>query len=272
MRTRSPFPGMDPWLEAHWGDIHHRIVLYACDQIESRLPEGLFAAVEETVTIADVPGERIHLRPDVAAFESPSDQHTVARAAPAESDVAIAEPLRIHILPQPIIEGHIEIRQLGGAGALVTAIEVISRTNKLDRREREAYESKRKAYYAAGVNVVEIDLLRAGATLLDFSMEYLKDEELTPYTACAYRAPRAGKNWVAEYYPLPFRNRLPAIRIPLRPTDPDVVLDLQAPIDEAYRKGRYGSRIDYSKPPRPALSPEDAAWAAEMVKKAEAQR
>ncbi len=32
----SPFPGMDPYLEAHWGDIHHRIVNYACDAIQDQ--------------------------------------------------------------------------------------------------------------------------------------------------------------------------------------------------------------------------------------------
>lgn len=272
MPSRSPFPGMDPWLEAHWGDIHHSLVQYARDQLADRLPEELFAAVEETVTIADAPGERTQMRPDVAAFESPADRGEVARRTHSDSGVAIAEPLRIHIFPQPMVEGHIEIRQLGGDGALVTAIEVISRTNKLDRREREAYESKRKAFYAADVNVVELDLLRAGTPLLDFSMEYLKDEELTPYTACAYRAPGVRDYWVAEYYSLPLRQRLPAIRIPLRRVDADVILDLQALIDAAYRNGRYGGRIDYAKPPRPPLSPEDAAWAAEMFKKAEAHR
>jgi hypothetical protein len=27
----SPFPGMDPYLERHWGDILQRIVTYTCD-------------------------------------------------------------------------------------------------------------------------------------------------------------------------------------------------------------------------------------------------
>lgn len=25
----SPFPGMDPHLEAHWGNVHHRLITYA---------------------------------------------------------------------------------------------------------------------------------------------------------------------------------------------------------------------------------------------------
>ena len=69
-----------------------------------------------------------------------------------------------------------------------------------------------------------------------------------------------------EYYPLPLRERLPRLAIPLRATDPDVILDLQQPIDRAYAMGRYGMRLDYAAlPPGPPLPPEDAAWAAERV-------
>ena len=46
---KSPFPGMDPYLEAHWGDIHQRIVLYAADQLQGQLPSDLRARVEERV-------------------------------------------------------------------------------------------------------------------------------------------------------------------------------------------------------------------------------
>ena len=31
----SPFPGMDPFLEAHWGDVHARLIVNACNQIQN---------------------------------------------------------------------------------------------------------------------------------------------------------------------------------------------------------------------------------------------
>jgi len=37
---------------------------------------------------------------------------------------------------------------------------------------------------------------------------------------------------------VPLRQRLPAIRVPLRETDADVPLDLQALIEQVYRHGR----------------------------------
>jgi Protein of unknown function (DUF4058) len=48
---KSPFPGMDPDLERHWGDVHQRIVTYACDRLQSRLPEDLRARMQERVYI-----------------------------------------------------------------------------------------------------------------------------------------------------------------------------------------------------------------------------
>ncbi len=33
----SPFPGMDPYFEHHWRDVHHRLVTYSCDQIQTQL-------------------------------------------------------------------------------------------------------------------------------------------------------------------------------------------------------------------------------------------
>ncbi|MBY0523528.1 MAG: DUF4058 family protein [Gemmataceae bacterium] len=33
----SPFPGMDPYLESHWGDVHTKLVTYSGDQLQPQL-------------------------------------------------------------------------------------------------------------------------------------------------------------------------------------------------------------------------------------------
>ena len=43
---KSPFPGMDPFLEARWGDVHTRLTTYACDQLQTQLPPDLRARIE----------------------------------------------------------------------------------------------------------------------------------------------------------------------------------------------------------------------------------
>jgi hypothetical protein len=56
---------------------------------------------------------------------------------------------------------------------------------------------------------------------------------------------------------------LPKIAVPLRPPDPDVLLDLGGVFATAYDRGRYARSIDYAAPlgAGVALSPEDRAWA-----------
>ena len=53
MPDRSPFPGMDPWLEPYWESVHSRIGLDLCDQARRQLPPGLFADIEVTVDILE---------------------------------------------------------------------------------------------------------------------------------------------------------------------------------------------------------------------------
>ena len=48
---KSPFPGMDPYLEEHWRDIHHRFLTYACDELQELLPRDLRARLEERVFV-----------------------------------------------------------------------------------------------------------------------------------------------------------------------------------------------------------------------------
>jgi len=50
----SPFPGMDPYLEAHWRDVHARLTVYAAETLQSVLPPGLKARVEERVVVHDL--------------------------------------------------------------------------------------------------------------------------------------------------------------------------------------------------------------------------
>jgi hypothetical protein len=257
---------MDPWLESHWGDLHHSIIQYSRDLIAEQLPPALFATVEESVYLV-ASGEDIgRVRPDIAMFDS-GRANDVSAGATA-GGAAVAEPIRIRVAEEPVALGHIEIRKLEGDEPLVTAIEVISPTNKLDARNRRRYVQKRDAYYAAGANVVEIDLLRAGEPLIDVPWERVEAHLLTPYKACIRRAPAAGTDQEVEYYALSLKQRLPRLRIPLRQTDDDAILDLQQPIDRAYQMGRYGMRLDYiPPPPGPPLTADDAAWVVQQLQR-----
>ena len=68
-----------------------------------------------------------------------------------------------------------------------------------------------------------------------------------------------------ELWPMELREPLPKIPIPLRQTESDVVLDLQAVFDQAYVNGRYDD-TDYTLAPKPPLSADDAAWADALLR------
>jgi hypothetical protein len=50
---KSPFPGMDPYLEMRWRDVHASLMVYGSEQLNEQLPSDLQALVEENVGIAD---------------------------------------------------------------------------------------------------------------------------------------------------------------------------------------------------------------------------
>src|SRR5580704_261765 len=103
----SPFPGMDPYLEYHWGDIHSGLVIYIREAVAKQLPRGLRARVEERVVMETDDGIAPNpLVPDVRVVEyKPNGSAT---SVPVQG-VALAEPLRVRAVPEPITENFIEI-------------------------------------------------------------------------------------------------------------------------------------------------------------------
>ena len=141
---------------------------------------------------------------------------------------------------------------------MVTVIEFLSPTNKSPGANREQYLRKQRDVSASSANLVEIDLNRFGTHTLAFPMEHIKPRGRTGYMVCVRRATCKHK---AEVYPLPLWQRLPAIRIPLRPKDKDVPLDLQALVEQCYRNGAYDGTLDYSVDPDPPLLGAEKDWA-----------
>jgi hypothetical protein len=149
-------------------------------------------------------------------------------------------------------------------GRVVTAIEFLSPANKVGAVGRDEFRRKQDDFLAAGVNLVEVDLIRSGRHAMAYDPDRLPAAPSEAYAVCVVRG---WKPRLAEVYPLPLRKRLPTIRVPLRKTDGDVPLSLQALIGAAYENGGYDS-LDDTRPPIPDLDPDDAAWADALLKKA----
>jgi hypothetical protein len=144
-------------------------------------------------------------------------------------------------------------------------IEILSLAHKLAGPGQRQYRQKQRELADTGVSLVEIDLLRLGQRVLNVPRPHIPTWVRTTYHACVRRGWRSEQ---CEIYPVPLRKPLPGIRIPLREADEDVRLELQAVLEQAYRKGRYYLTIDYSEPPEPPLSRNDARWASGLIKAA----
>lgn len=247
---KSPFPGMDPFLEAYWPDVHTSLMTYLRNVLQPLLPDGLFARIEESPAIDDEAEARPrNFRTDVlVAHVCPGE------AAPAPAGgVVLLEPDIYQTLEEEV-QRRVEIIDVRGGGHVVTIVEVLSPSNKGEGRA--AYRHKQRLVRNAGIHLVEIDLLRAGEHALAVPRDEIPPHKRTPYNVCLSHAGERGRFRV---WHIGLRQRLPAIPIPLRPGDPEPVADLQPLLDACYRDARYDRLIDYRQALQPPLSEEDAA-------------
>jgi hypothetical protein len=256
---------MDPYLEQYWGDVHHRLCTYACDMLRRGLPPGLIARIDERTIIEDEVGEERTIIPDVRVIERGNPGGGVATAT---ESLAVADPLVIEVDDEPVVEGFVQVIDTRSGGRVITVIEFTSPANKVGKVGREMYLRKQRELVAGGINLVEIDLIRSGPWILRVPEERIPSSRRALYNICVSRGGRMSR---FEVYPVRLQDRLPGIRIPLRRTDPDAALHLQALIDQVYENGSYGYDVDYTQPPRPPLGQPDARWAEEKLKAAGGQ-
>jgi Uma2 family endonuclease len=173
---KSPFPGMDPYLEQHWGDVHHDLITFAQGLLNEQLPPDLRARVEERILL-ELPSENHVYYPDVRVVEH--ERPPGGGAAVAAPDVAMAEPLEVPFI-EPETQGYLEIVESHPKRRVVTVVEVVSPSNKYAGRGRELYEQKQRDLADACISLVEIDLLRAGPHVLQLPLGQYPPAYLTP--------------------------------------------------------------------------------------------
>jgi hypothetical protein len=251
----SPFPGMDPYLEASWGDVHLSLVSGIRDALQSQLPPDLRARSEQQVILETPEGDGPHYRPDTFIETRPL---RVTRSTPRPASPAvIAASYDVDVPELPLTHRWVQILDTSNGNRVVTIIEVLSPSNKAPGSVNRAYLAKLADCAAAGVSVVEIDLVRSvGRGRLPVSQLDLAPELRTPYLAAIRRA------WTPTTWsliPIPLRQSLPVIPVPLRENESEAILALQPLIDYAHSAGRYDD-LDYTQSLTPPLPPADADW------------
>ena len=147
---------------------------------------------------------------------------------------------------------------------MVTAIEILSPSNK-ELSGLEKYMERQKELLAAGVNIVEIDLILQGRHAIRAPLRLIETRHEAHYYICV--SPASDRKFV-NLYPFNLQDKIPAVAIPLPPEDDDVVLDVQPLLDKSYRIGPYDRALDYNAEPPVFLNAKDAKWMDEMLKEA----
>ena len=147
-------------------------------------------------------------------------------------------------------ERWVQIIDTRNGDRVVTVIEILSPTNKRTGPLNARYREKISRFWKAGVNIVEIDLLRSSRGNLKVQWDDLPENRQATYLTCINRASDCD-TW--QCYPMSLRSPLPTIPIPCRETDADVPLPLQRVMDQIYFEGGHYD-IDYSQPPSTRFS------------------
>lgn len=260
----SPFPGMDPFLEAQeWEDFHTRMITLVSDELAPHVRPRYVVRVERRVYLEHVPEEPSHAaRPDVLVLQRVRGQN--APATVAVTTAALEPPFVEAMLPVPEErrEAFLTIRDRGTM-EVVTVIELLSPTNKrMGSDGHREYLAKRISVLCSSAHLVELDLLRGGQRLPTLAPLPTAD-----YYAVVSREHR--RPW-ARIYHWTLRDRLPQIPIPLAGEDADVTLDLQTAFDAAYDRAGYDLSLDYTAPLQPPLTDANAAWVRAVLAKAQA--
>lgn len=266
----SPFPGMDPYLEhPDWfPDLHGSLIIHMKETIQHSLPESYSARSGYHFWLE---AARRTMQPDVdlvrvAGRPRRRDRGGVVLAEPRPTGPLV---IAVDTIDQgPTRQSFIEIRRRRGKEVrLVASIEILSPSNKkAGHTAREQYLDKQRQVLRSDTHLIEIDLSRGGSYTAAVPRE-LVAEKAGPfdYLVSIHRFDRPSEFLV---YSFAMQGSLPEIAIPLLPGDPDVMLDLQAVFNRAYDGGAYGQDIEYGKDPIvPRLKADQAAWAADLLKK-----
>lgn len=251
------FPGMDPFLEAPslWPDVHSSLIFAFRDQIQRQLNPKYVAVITPYVAFEslEIAPARRAVMPDVGVVEAEPQGAPAGSAPVAVAPAPLTLPAEMTV---PTRYARLEVRTVDDE-TLITAIELLSPANKRGGLKKTAgataYDIKRDDIFQSSAHLLEIDLLRNG--IRPSVARPLPDASYFIFLSRAERRPNI------DIWPIALPDPIPAVPVPLRRPDPDVVLDVGAALRQIYASARYERRIDYrTDPPPPPLSPEDAAW------------
>jgi hypothetical protein len=251
---RSPFPGMDPYLEhpALWPDVHNRLIAALADDLSERVAPRYYVGLERRTYLLKADDLVFVGRPDLAV--APASDAAVLTLQPATTSTLVLEvdvPMQ-----DEVAENFLEIHEVK-TGKLITIVELRSPVNKLHRQGREEYERKRGDVFRSWTSLVEIGLLRAGEP-----MPVIGAQVKSGYRILVSRGTQRLR---ATLIAFTLRQPVPAFTLPLLSDDAEPEVTLNRILHDLYRRARFDLRLDYTQPSVPPLSDADSFWAQALI-------
>lgn len=243
---------MDPYLEhpTLWPDVHNSLIAAMRDALAPLLRPRYYIALESRVYTLDIDGLALVGRPDLSVlpYEGPQWVSTLPLAGAGFVEVEV--PVK-----DEVEETYLEVREAEG-GQVITIVELLSPGNKQNSQGRKDYEEKRLAIFSSRTNLVEIDLLRAGAPM-PVSKKIQSDYRIL--------IRRGSRHLRGQLYPFSVRQAIPAFTLPLLPGDKEPQVELNTILHDLYERASFDLRLDYTKSPVPPLANEDTEWAKGLI-------
>lgn len=255
---RSPFPGMDPFLENPelWSEVHSRLIVAIADDLTEQLSNRYRVAIEKRTYFSSGDDSLLVGIPDVSVMSRVEKSQPTELATRDTATLPSTDPITVAVpLIEETQERYLEVREVA-TGAVITAIELLSPKNKRSGEGRQAYERKRNQVLASLTHFIEIDLLRGGQPL-----------PILGTVPSDYRIliSRSDVRPSAQLFAFNVQQEIPSFPVPLAPGETEPLLNLQQIFQAVYQRGRYYLAVDYQKPIQPPLSAESAAWAADRL-------
>lgn len=258
-----PFPGMDPWLEQSgiWKGLHTRLITALADHLTALLAPRYFVDIEQRTYVMTLSSQEV-LEPDAHVIREATTPYTANIEMGVETPDGERKSLGMSVwvtLPEvEVIERFLEVRK-PKSSEVISVIEILSPTNKRAGVGRTQYEEKRLQIILSQTHLIEIDLLREGKPMF-----YAGPAE-SYHSAYRILVSRSTTRPRAELYPFGIREPILNFTLPLLPGDIEPSIELTPILHSIYERARYDMVIDYTTPPEPPLSKDDAAWAAEWL-------
>jgi Protein of unknown function (DUF4058) len=254
-----PFPGMNPYLEhpALWTEVHNHLIVAIASVLNRQLRPKYRVAVDQRTYLSISSTTDFVGRPDVAVVGQRSPVGVLEKV---EETRIHSQPLSVELpMPETLTERYLEVREIP-TGEVVTAIELLSPSNKRAGEGRRVYIEKRNRVLGRLSHFVEIDLLRNGEPM----------PIVQPQVVSAYRllVSRSDRRPSAELYAFGLREEIPTFAIPLRSGDVEPTVDLGALLRDVYERGSFDLAIDYERDPTSPVSEEEARWIDEQLREA----